>query len=390
MGLKFIQKINLLIIFIIISISAIPIIIAQDNTTDSDNDGIPDWREKEIGTDPENEDSDGDGINDGDEVIMGLNPKSLDTDSDGLSDGMEIKIKTNPTKIDSDGDSLSDGLEFLYGLNPNDKDSDDDGVTDEKSINSEKFKDTDGDSLPDSIEANYKCDPKKMDTDLDGLPDGKEIMIGCNPILPDTDGDGIIDGKEILNNTNPLKDNDDESLDNNSTYDNDTETGKFKAKVYFFNNDYITGITELSINSITVNNKVGNLTYEKQLNINDIESLQILEWIPQMSSKSSDSKDKEIEYTFFPSKYKIKMKDGKVYYQKARYEDLDILIIENEYGKTKVFSIFVDYWIKESSDNGYWYNSGIKDFSGNNRNPNPMTVVKIEVQSSFAEESVDS
>lgn len=41
---------------------------------DSDGDGIPNWKEVLLGTDPNNIDSDGDGISDGDEVARGSDP----------------------------------------------------------------------------------------------------------------------------------------------------------------------------------------------------------------------------------------------------------------------------------------------------------------------------
>ena len=41
---------------------------------DPDSDGLPNWKESLIGTDPNNPDSDNDGINDGDEVAIGADP----------------------------------------------------------------------------------------------------------------------------------------------------------------------------------------------------------------------------------------------------------------------------------------------------------------------------
>ncbi|XKT74648.1 MAG: hypothetical protein ACJKTH_00975 [Patescibacteria group bacterium UBA2163] len=41
---------------------------------DSDGDGIPNWKEVLLGTDPNNVDSDGDGVSDGDEVAQGSDP----------------------------------------------------------------------------------------------------------------------------------------------------------------------------------------------------------------------------------------------------------------------------------------------------------------------------
>jgi len=48
---------------------------------DSDNDGLPDWKEALYGTDPRNPDSDGDGVSDSDEVAAGSNPAKEGTDA---------------------------------------------------------------------------------------------------------------------------------------------------------------------------------------------------------------------------------------------------------------------------------------------------------------------
>jgi hypothetical protein len=59
----------------------------QPDSKDIDNEGLPDYYEKQIGTDPNNHDSDGDGLSDFDEVFKyRLNPLSKDTDGDGIPD----------------------------------------------------------------------------------------------------------------------------------------------------------------------------------------------------------------------------------------------------------------------------------------------------------------
>ena len=65
-----------------------------DNTAslaviDTDQDGLTDSEEAELGTDPNDADSDDDGINDGDEVDAGWDPLDTDTDDDGELDGDE-------------------------------------------------------------------------------------------------------------------------------------------------------------------------------------------------------------------------------------------------------------------------------------------------------------
>ncbi len=58
-------------------------------------------------------DTDIDGLNDYEEVTLGTDPFDQDTDDDGLSDGEEVNglTATDPLAFDSDGDGLSDGQE---------------------------------------------------------------------------------------------------------------------------------------------------------------------------------------------------------------------------------------------------------------------------------------
>jgi Bacterial TSP3 repeat len=66
-------------------------------------------------------DSDGDGLSDYEEFLLGTNPNKADTDGDGLSDFAEVRTYgTNPLKTDTDGDGYSDGIEVARDGNPND------------------------------------------------------------------------------------------------------------------------------------------------------------------------------------------------------------------------------------------------------------------------------
>jgi len=84
---------------------------------DTDGDGLPDWKEREIGTDPYNPDTNGDGIPDGIEYAMGLDPKNMDMDGDGLTNAQELAMGTNPFLADTDGDGVPDNLD-AYPLDP--------------------------------------------------------------------------------------------------------------------------------------------------------------------------------------------------------------------------------------------------------------------------------
>lgn len=131
---------------------------------DTDEDGIGNWKEIEMGTNPESPDTDGDGLTDLEETeTTKTNPTLADTDSDGLTDSDELMGSlgyiTNPLIGDTDGDGLSDGNEVLRETFP--------------------------------------TNPLASDTDGDGLSDLNEIVLGINPTSADTDGDGLGDADEI-------------------------------------------------------------------------------------------------------------------------------------------------------------------------------------------------
>ncbi|MDP3899745.1 MAG: hypothetical protein Q8Q23_01550 [bacterium] len=68
-----------------------------EEVIDSDNDGITDADEKNIGTNPEKADTDDDGLSDREEIfIYGTNPMDPDSDKDGYLDGDEVKNGYNP------------------------------------------------------------------------------------------------------------------------------------------------------------------------------------------------------------------------------------------------------------------------------------------------------
>jgi outer membrane protein OmpA-like peptidoglycan-associated protein len=167
----------------------------ESGDADTDNDGLTNREERQLGTNPKVADTDGDGLSDGDEVKKyTTNPLKGDSDGDGLTDGDEIlKYHTDPMKADTDGDGLSDGDEVLtYKTDPLKADTDGDGLSD-------------GDEV-----TKYKTDPLKVDTDGDGLNDNDEVTkYKSDPTKADTDGGSVNDGTEVARGTDPLNPADD-------------------------------------------------------------------------------------------------------------------------------------------------------------------------------------
>jgi large repetitive protein len=161
---------------------------------DSDDDGVPNWEEIELGTDPDQADSDGDGLYDGEEQELGTDPLDDDTDGDGLTDGEEVEYGLDPRSTDSDGDGVDDYTEVT-------QDTDGDGLTDWDEIYSlgtdPEDADSDGDGLSDGEELDLGTDPLDEDSDGDGVDDGTEIELGLDPTSTDSDGDGMADAAEV-------------------------------------------------------------------------------------------------------------------------------------------------------------------------------------------------
>ncbi len=155
---------------------------------DRDGDGLTNYYETQIGSDPDDTDTDNDDLDDYCEVVLmrmcGLDPlEQPNEDGDGLKDIEDP---------DADGDGIEDGKEITYmntgnlenpeswsGTNPYLYDSDHDGLSDS--------------------EDPYPLNP---DQDNDGRSDCYEIeLYATDPSVPDSDGDRIKDGDDLQ----PLK-----------------------------------------------------------------------------------------------------------------------------------------------------------------------------------------
>lgn len=170
---------------------------------DLDKDGLSNYLEEQLGSDPSLADSDRDGVPDTLEIGAGAEP--LDTDGDGLpdildtdddNDGVLTKWEVPnrsvaPFSTDTDADGIFNYL---------DTDDDGDGILsrDEGSNRDGQLfnNDSDVDGIANYLDFN-DTDGPGADRDRDGLTDRLELAIGSNPNGLDTDNDGISDELEI-------------------------------------------------------------------------------------------------------------------------------------------------------------------------------------------------
>ncbi len=164
--------------------------LSQTEVGDYDNDGINNWGEYFLGTDPTDDDHDDDGLVDGaDEIfVYGTDPRLADTDGDGASDATDQFPIDSSESVDADGDGVGDNA---------DPDDDNDGVAD--------------------VDDAFPLDPTQsgVDTDEDGID---------NAVDPDDDNDGVLDAEDHF----PLDsaewiDSDGDGTGNNADSDDDDD-----------------------------------------------------------------------------------------------------------------------------------------------------------------------
>jgi len=189
---------------------------------DSDDDGLMDGEEFDMGTDPLDWDSDDDGLSDMEELrIYFTDPLNPDTDDDGatLEYGTTCTLTDRPTSVQLDGYAGTTGSKDItvqrYSL---------DGYTPTYAPETQSVEYYVGVTLgSDGIEAvsregvfpfdrlGDQSDPLQKDTDGDGLGDEIEFKPGCN-----CSGEGVESGRDGYVNDD---DSDDDGLQDGREYE---------------------------------------------------------------------------------------------------------------------------------------------------------------------------
>jgi hypothetical protein len=138
---------------------------------DSDLDGLPDFIERDLRTNPNNSDTDGDGLSDFDEMSGPLFERYFGLEEDfprfSVNGSASAQYSTDPNKVDTDGDGLTDYEELISGY-----------------------------LLLDPIASQFRyiyTDPLQTDSDFDGRSDVQEINRTVNRTFPSTLSDNDYD-----------------------------------------------------------------------------------------------------------------------------------------------------------------------------------------------------
>ena len=168
-----------------------PRLVAPNDQTDSDLDGVGDLCDVCPGYD-DTQDEDGDETPNGCDNCPYINSfNQNDSDSDGVGDVCD-QCPGSDDNIDQDGDTIPDGCDVCT-LGPNDLDNDGDGVANACDIcpGGNDYYDSDGDTVPNYCDI---CDggDDRDDADFDSQPDACDPCPAvANEAPDDDDSDGI-------------------------------------------------------------------------------------------------------------------------------------------------------------------------------------------------------
>ena len=96
---------------------------SEDGRGDTDGDGLPDWQETLLGTDPTKADTDGDGVSDKDEVAIGANPtawgtatgtKDRDPNAPSTTETLARDLYADYTKLTEKGTFTADERDEVF------------------------------------------------------------------------------------------------------------------------------------------------------------------------------------------------------------------------------------------------------------------------------------
>jgi hypothetical protein len=140
---------------------------------------------RHVGTGP---DTDTDGLSDDFERnVFHSDPNQRDADGDGLSDWAEYWLDTNPNNPDTDGDQWTDGEDLAFGdpLRPNAGGAERAKfLADTRKQFDAEGSDRDKDFVRDHVEKTFGTKPDDPDSDNDGLGDMIELQLKTNPNSP--------------------------------------------------------------------------------------------------------------------------------------------------------------------------------------------------------------
>ena len=148
---------------------------------------------------------------------------------------------------------------------------------------------------------------------------------------------------------NPGKESQLNNKDASSIISDFVDPPSSQVKIIFCNDRSVAGTLLNNIPQvILLQNKIGQVSYEKQVKREDIREIQFIRWQGEKYRKSA----KGIIYRFYPIAYRISLKDGQLLQQgESLYPFWEKFQITNKHGTTTLYT----YWLDLLQSDGTWH-----------------------------------
>lgn len=149
---------------------------------------------------------------------------------------------------------------------------------------------------------------------------------------------------------------------------------EFKVKIEFFNKKSVSGKFSFDSEYVKVNHEEEGVLYTENLNLSNVEFIHPVTWFPEVNKIENS---KKISYNFYPTEYVVKLKDGKYLNVVGRVKEFEIFDFMTDYGKSKIYTYFVDYLVFDNLGNAKWKNLNTSDLNKSFKKPHPNVAYYI-------------
>ncbi|MCX8096398.1 MAG: hypothetical protein N3D81_02735 [Spirochaetes bacterium] len=149
---------------------------------------------------------------------------------------------------------------------------------------------------------------------------------------------------------------------------------EIKARVEFFNKKSIDGKVVFKTSNVVMNHVDKNVEITLDTPYTSIEYIHPVTWFPEFSKIDKDGK---IMYNFYPIEYVVKLKDGKYLNVVGRVSSFEVIDFIHKYGKSKIYTYYVDYLVANKKGETKWKNMGTYELNKNFKKPHPNVAYYI-------------
>ncbi|MFN4245805.1 MAG: hypothetical protein ACK4F9_06650 [Brevinematia bacterium] len=146
------------------------------------------------------------------------------------------------------------------------------------------------------------------------------------------------------------------------------------AKVEFFNKKTIDGKLVFNSSNVNLIHLDKGINVYLNIPIVEIEFIRPVTWFPEFQNIR---KDGSMVYNFYPVEYLIKLKDGKYLNVVGRVTNFEVIDFVHKYGKSKIYTYYVDYLVSDRKGNTKWKNMNTYELSKNFKKPHPNVAYSI-------------